>query len=302
MIARLAGAYLAIFALVLIAISVAVYALLAGEYHSLLLPALSTPEGAAVYARTLRRVALAIAGIDLPLLILVGAASWFLAQLSMRPLLEARRREREFVADAAHELRSPLAAIASVAQSARASEDLHEVRPALEQIARSAIDASALIADLLTLARSPAPGLLVREPVDLGAIAQSCASDFAPNAASGGLQLEVHVQSAIVDGDARRLRELTRNLLENALRHASTRIVLETGNDGKRAFLRVSDDGPGVDPAVRERLFERFISGAHSTGLGLAIAQWVAHAHEGTLELEDSPAGASFIASFPAVA
>lgn len=302
MIARLAGAYLAIFALVLAAISVAVYALLAGEYHSLLLPALSTPEGAGVYARTLRRVALAIAGIDLPLLILVGAASWFLAQLSMRPLLEARQREREFVADAAHELRSPLAAIASVAQSVRFSEDQQAVRAAFEQIARTAIDASALIADLLTLARSPAAALLVCEPVDLGAVAQHCASDFAPNAASGGLQLDVRVHSAIVNGDERRLRELVRNLLENALRHASSRIVLETGSDGKRAYLRVSDDGPGVDPAVRERLFERFISGAQSTGLGLAIAQWVTRAHEGTLALEDSPGGASFIASFPAVA
>jgi two-component system, OmpR family, sensor kinase len=63
----------------------------------------------------------------------------------------------------------------------------------------------------------------------------------------------------------------------------------------------VSDDGPGVDPAVRPRLFERFVSGAESSGLGLAIAQWVARAHEGSLALDDRRTGASFVALFPTI-
>jgi two-component system, OmpR family, sensor kinase len=300
-ISRLTAAYLTIFALVLIAISAVVYTLLAAEYHSLLLPALATPEGAAVYANSMRRVLLAIAGADVPLLVVVGLASWFLARLSVRPLLAAQARERAFVADAAHELRSPLAAIATVAQAARAYEDAATIRESLDTIAESAMDASALIADLLTLARSPEPALLVREPVDLAAIAQGCASEFAPRAAAASVVLDLRVRSAIVDGDARRLRELLRNLLENALRHASSSITIEAGTEAKRAFLRVSDDGPGVEPSIRTHLFDRFVSGAQSTGLGLSIAQWVARAHEGTLALDEQRPGASFVALFPAL-
>jgi two-component system, OmpR family, sensor kinase len=287
--------------LVLMAISAVIYALLASEYHSLLLPALATPEGADVYAHSMRRVALTIAGADVPLLVLVGAASWFLARLSVRPLLQAQERERAFVADAAHELRSPLAAISTVAQAARSFDDRDGIRDAFETISQSAIDASAMIADLLTLARSPEPALLVREPVDLAAIAQGCASEFSPRAQAASISLDVRVRSAIVDGDARRLRELLRNLLENALRHATSSITIETGTDGKRAYLRVSDDGPGVEPSLRTHLFERFISGAQSTGLGLSIAQWVARAHEGTLALDEQRSGASFVALFTAL-
>jgi signal transduction histidine kinase len=299
--ARLTGAYLAIFAVVLLAISAAIYALLAGQYHSLLLPALGTPEGAQAYANAMRHVALTIGGFDLPLLVIVGFAAWLLARLSVQPLVEARERERAFVADAAHELRSPLATIATVAQAVRNSEDPQAVREAFETIARSAIDASALIADLLTLARSPQPALLACEPVDLAAIAHACAGEFAPRFAAAGVALDLRAGSAIVNGDARRLRELLRNLLENALRHATSSITVETGTEGNRAMLRVSDDGPGVDPALRQRLFERFVSGAQSSGLGLAIAQWVVRAHEGTLALDEQREGASFVALFAAM-
>ena len=111
------------------------------------------------------------------------------------------------------------------------------------------------------------------------------------------------LEPAIVDGDARRLQELLRNLLENAIRHAASRVTVATGVDAGRATLRVSDDGEGVVPELRERLFERFVSGSTSgSGLGLAIAQWVARAHEGTLALDERAGGASFIASFPVVA
>jgi signal transduction histidine kinase len=299
-IARLVGAYLAIFAVVLAAISLALFFFLGAQYHSLLLPALSTPEGAAVYAHTLRGIALEIGAIDAPLLIVVGIASWALARLSVGPLLAARARERTFIADAAHELRSPLAAIASVAQAARGERDEARVLDAFQTIATTALDASALVGDLLTLARTPQPAMLDREPVDLAAVAHACLREFESRASGAGLQLDLHLQSAIVDGDARRLRELLRNLLENALRHASGRIVVATGIEGGRAYLRVSDDGAGVAAGLRDRLFERFVTGSEGgTGLGLAIARWVASAHEGTLTLEERRPGASFVAQFP---
>ncbi len=303
MIARLVGAYLAIFTLVLAAASFALYFFLAGQYHSLLLPALSTPEGASVYAQDMRRVALEIVAADVPLLVLVGLAAWALARLSLRPLFEAQARERAFIADAAHELRSPLATIASVAQAARADQDPQRLHVVFDTIAKTALEASAMVGDLLTLARSPKPALLQREPVDLAAIAQRCVRELERRARERDVELVMKLEPAIVDGDARRLQELLRNLLENAIRHAASRVTVATGVDAGRATLRVSDDGEGVVPELRERLFERFVSGSTSgSGLGLAIAQWVARAHEGTLALDERAGGASFIASFPVVA
>jgi signal transduction histidine kinase len=302
-IARLVGAYLAIFTVVLAAASFALYLFLAAQYHSLLLPALSTPEGATVYAQTMHKVALEIAAADLPLLVLVGLAAWALARVSLRPLFEAQSRERAFIADAAHELRSPLATIASVAQAARGDEDPARLHDVFDTIAKTALEASAMVGDLLTLARSPKPALLQREPVDLAAVAHACARELEGRARERGIELELQLTPAIVDGDARRLQELLRNLLENAIRHAKSRVTVTTGVDGGRAMLRVGDDGEGVVPELRERLFERFVSGsAGGSGLGLAIAQWVARAHEGTLALDDCEGGTSFIASFPIVA
>jgi signal transduction histidine kinase len=300
-IARLVGAYLGIFALILAVASFALYLFLAGQYHSLLLPALTTPEGAAVYQQTMRNVALEILAADLPLLVLVGIAAWGLARLSLRPLLEAQARERAFIGDAAHELRSPLATIASVAQAAR-GDGAAQKDDALDTIAKTALEASALVGDLLTLARTPKPTLLQREPVDLAAVAHGCIREIEARAQSKGINVERRLDPAIVDGDARRLRELLCNLLENAVRHASSLITVATGVEGGRAVLRVSDDGSGVAPELRERLFDRFVSGSDGgSGLGLAIAQWVARAHEGTLTLDNGGRGASFVAVFPTI-
>ncbi len=302
MIARLVSGYLAIFAAILAALSVVAYLFVGMQYRSLLLPALSTPEGASAYAHAMSRVLVTIVAFDIPLLIVVGIAAWLLARLSVRPMIEARERERAFVADAAHELRSPLAAISTIAQATR-TKAAGDVSEALEVISRTALDASELIAGLLTLARTPAPALLAREPVDLAAVAHEVAREFVPRVASASVVLQVDAGSAIVDGDARRLRELTRNLLENALRHARSHVLLACGAEAGSAFLRVSDDGPGVAPEIRSHLFERYASGSNSgSGLGLAIAQWVARAHEGTLVLEANDGGATFVARFPAIA
>lgn len=300
MIARLVALYLAIFAAVLAALSIGAYVFVGTQYHSLLLPALATPEGAAAYQAAMRRVAITIVAFDIPLLILVGIASWALARISVAPWVFARAREREFIADAAHELRSPLAAISSVAQAAR-NADESSMREALELIVKTSLDASGVISDLLTLARLPSATLLVREPVDLAAIAYDCIGEFRTRAASAGIAIETNVSSAIINGDARRLRELIRNLLENALHHARTSItVLCASNDG-RAHLSVSDDGPGVPLESRDRIFERFFRNgeAAGTGLGLSIAQWVARAHEGTIAVSERTPGASFIVEIP---
>jgi signal transduction histidine kinase len=294
-IARLVASYVAIFAVVLFALSLGAYVFVGSQYHSLLLPALATPEGQVAYSNAMRRVALTIAAFDTPLLVVVGIASWLLARISMAPLNSARERERQFVADAAHELRSPLATIAAVAQS---SGDLN-------LIARTALDASSTIADLLTLARQPNPQLLRREPVDLALIAQVCVEEFRPRALASSIALDSDLHSVIVEGDERRLRELIRNLLENALRHASQTISITCGALDAAATLSVRDDGDGVKPSDREHIFERFFHGdgaVSGTGLGLAIARWVATAHEGTIGVSDANPGAEFSVTLRALA
>ena len=219
LIARTSALYLLIFICVLAALDAGAYAFVMREYASLLQPALQTPEGATALASAMRKVALTIALLDVPLILVVGGASYLLARATLAPIFAARERERVFAADVAHELRSPLAEIASVAQAARAGAT-PESRVAFDAIAANALDTSVIISDLLTLARDPGLGVLQCEPVDLAAIVTRCARDAAGVAAARGVRVEISPVSAIVDGDERRLRELARNLLENGVRHA----------------------------------------------------------------------------------
>jgi signal transduction histidine kinase len=299
---RTAALYLCVFICVLAALSAGAYAFVAREYVSMLQPALGTPEGSAALSAALRRVALTIAEIDVPLVIVVGAASYFLARAAIAPLEAARERERRFAADAAHELRSPLTAIATIAQAARAPAT-PESRASFEAIARSAFEASAVVSDLLTLARDPAPRALHCEPVDLATIVGLAARATRPIADERGIALDVAPSSAIVDGDERRLRELARNLLENAIRHAVKTVRVTSRRTGRLAEIVVEDDGPGIPQDERERVFERFYRRANDgsgTGLGLAIVRWIANAHGGGVAVDQSPAGgARFVAGFP---
>jgi len=259
---------------------------LAGREHDLLEPVLGTPEGSAVYAAALRKNALALALLDLPLLLVAGAAAYALAAISVRPLVAAREREARFAAEAAHELRTPLARIASVAQSARGAGDAAR-DDALDRIAAAAVEASATIGDLLALVREERVAPRLSEPVDLGTLARA-AVDGAPR---DGLRHDVEIaDESWVEGDERRLRRLVENLLENAARHARTVVRVRVGPDGARVALSVEDDGPGVPPELRERIFERFVRAdddERGSGLGLAICRAIARAHGGDVVLEE---------------
>lgn len=302
MIVRLALRYLLVFALVLAALSAGAYWFMGVEYRSLLAPALGTPEGMLTYHSQMRDVALRILVFDAPLLLVVGLASYWLATESIQPLLEARERERSFAADAAHELRSPLATIASVAQASAADAPPKEAA-AFGTIAQAALDASSLVADLLTLARSASGTLLACEPVDVGAIASAVSKEFAPIADARHLALQTKIESAIVNGDERRLRELLRNLLENAMRHARSSVRVVTARNGKSVELLVQNDGEPVEGESRTRIFQRFYKGAGSesgSGLGLAIVSWIARAHGGEAFVRDpADPGAEFVVRLP---
>jgi signal transduction histidine kinase len=303
LIARTSALYLLVFVCVLAALDAGAYAFMAREYASWLQPALGTPEGSTALAAAMRRVIVTIALFDVPLIVIVGLASYVLARATLAPIFAARERERIFSSDVAHELRSPLAAIASVAQAARETAS-PESREAFDTIASDALDASAIVTDLLTLARDPGHAALQCEPVDLAAVVARCARDAAEQARAGGVRIESSTNSAIVDGDERRLRELTRNLLENAVRHAHSWVRIASLHDGRSCAIVVEDDGDGIPPEDRERVFERFFRRGDDpagTGLGLAIVRWIANAHYGSVSVSNGTSGgARFTATLPA--
>jgi two-component system OmpR family sensor kinase len=280
----------------LLALDAAAFWYLAGREHDLVEPLLGTPVGQTVYAIALRRDALALALLDLPLLVVCGIASYALAVVSVRPLIEAREREARFAAEAAHELRTPLARIAGLAQSGRRVADPAARDDAFDRIIATAIDASGTISDLLALVREERVAPKLSEPVDLGAVARTTVDA----AQHGGVAYDVRVQDGCwVEGDERRLRRLAQNLLENADRHARERVTVGVARDGVLVALSVEDDGPGVPAEVRERIFERFVRGdddERGSGLGLAICRAIARAHGGDVALEGR---SRFVARLP---
>lgn len=285
---RLTLSFLGVFLIVILALSVLAYVLIAGSYRATLGPALSSPEGRIGLALALRSVALSVGALDLALALAVGAISYALARAAVHPLALSRAREAQFAADAAHELRTPLGTIASVAQAAAGAGPDEQSR-ALRVAAAAALEASDLIGDLLTLARDPNARALAREPVDLAALTHAVVGETYSETRGRGVAFELALESVIVDGDERRLRQLLRNLLGNAIRHARSRIDIRIAAGGRLARLEIEDDGTGVDDATRAHLFERFAKGADSdgNGLGLAICRWIARSHAGEVVLED---------------
>ena len=200
--------------------------------------------------------------------------------------------ERRFTADAAHELRTPIAAIRAQAQVALGeSEDLAR-RHALAATLTGCDRASRLVDQLLTLARleagQAAPGTV---PVDLAALVRREAAALAPQALDKQQVLEVEAVECLVRGDATLLGVLVRNLLDNAIRYSpnGARVQLSLGEDAAGVQLRVQDSGPGLAEADRLRLGERFFrvlgSGQGGSGLGWSIVRRIVAAHGWTVQV-----------------
>lgn len=161
-----------------------------------------------------------------------------------------------------------------------------------------------IVADLLLLARSDASSEPVREEVDLGNVAREAAVEAAALAEDHGLAVDAPA-GTLVSGDGDELHRLVLNLVENAALHtpAGTRISVKVGREGGRAKLVVEDDGPGIEPEQRKRIFDRFVrrggDSGSSTGLGLAIVRAVAESHGGSVTLADAAPGSRFTVSLP---
>ncbi|HQW67308.1 MAG TPA: HAMP domain-containing sensor histidine kinase, partial [Gemmatimonadales bacterium] len=214
-------------------------------------------------------------------------------------------RQRAFLADAAHELRTPIAIVRSEADAALASPTGTAVeRAVLVRIAAEADRMGRLVSDLLLLARSDGERPSQRVPLYLDDLAEQSLRRIRalPSAAGRELRLGAFEATPIV-GDPPLLERAIVALLENALIHGGTgRIDLEVVPVGSQARLTVRDHGQGIPPDARELVFERFSRldpERPGTGLGLAIARWIASHHDGTLSVEEASPGARFVLTLP---
>jgi signal transduction histidine kinase len=214
-------------------------------------------------------------------------------------------RQREFAADASHELRTPVAGLRLRLEEARLypedSELTEVVKDALSDLDRL----ESILTDLLLLARLETDATRAVGPVNLTELA-TCAA--AQSERSGRLPVRLAVDPAVtVDGVSGQLARALSNLLDNAQRHAEHVVTVALGHDAHTAELTVTDDGAGIPAHEREHVFERFArldtarGRKHGgTGLGLAIAREIARAHGGTLEACDAPSGgARFVLRLP---
>lgn len=206
---------------------------------------------------------------------------------------DALIRERTLTADAAHELRTPLAALRLQAQVALRSTGSAERAAALDELLEGTDRAARMVDSVLMLARYDArrSGDLMQARVDLSMLANLVAREFQPLASQQGTDLVLAVARTVVIGDEDALAIALRNLVGNALRYARQEIRIEVGESPDGALLAVRDDGRGFATEVAERAFDRFFRGPDKsevnggTGLGLALVRRIADLHHGSVRI-----------------
>ena len=205
--------------------------------------------------------------------------------------------QQHFVADAAHELRTPLAALRLQAQSLDRADTLDARRVAVRRLTAGIDRATRLVEQLLILARQEATAAsgAVTRPVDLADLARRTVADLAGVAAAKGIDLGVQqADPAAIDGQPDALQILLRNLVDNAIKYTPNggTVDISVLSEPERVTVQVEDSGPGIPPDERERVFDRFYrvagSEAAGSGLGLAIIKAIAERHGATLVLGES--------------
>lgn len=213
-------------------------------------------------------------------------------------LAKALRSQREFVANASHQLRTPLTGLRLRLEAASLKADDPEVERELVAAERETVRLARLLSELLTLARErerPEP-----EEVSLGEVARSAQERWEGPAETGGRRLLLEGEGdAVVAATEADLAVIVDNLVENALNYSpvASTVTIEWGADGESARLAVLDQGPGIDPAERDQVFERFYrgeaarGGAEGTGLGLSVVEALAARWGGSVRLAGRPEG-----------
>lgn len=222
-----------------------------------------------------------------------------------RAALQAEQRLRDFLSDAAHELRTPVAGMQAAAESLLRNQSSRAGREELAvHVVREARHAARLVDDMLLMSRVDEGLDLMRSPLDLAEAARTASSRPQLH---DGVTIEVEGDGTFVLADPDRIAQVLGNLLANACRVADT-VRISVGVEGGDAVLEVTDDGPGVPPADRERIFERMVRldegrdrHAGGVGLGLPVARGIAAAHGGSLTCEEATRGARFRLVLPAL-
>ena len=219
-------------------------------------------------------------------------------------LRQTLQTQRQFMADASHELRTPVSVIQSTADITLAREDRDEsdYREALGSVGSEARRLGRLVDDMLVLARADTGGYpLRREHVYLNELVVDCRKTVDVLARKRDVSVGTFSAADVpFRGDESLLRRMILNLMQNAVAYtrAGTAVVVDVSPNGRHAFIRVTDEGEGIPEADRERIFDRFAQldaarRSAGVGLGLPIARWIAEVHGGRLELEASGSNGS---------
>jgi len=223
---------------------------------------------------------------------LVASLNGLLARLE-----QALERERGFIADAAHELRTPLTAVGLQVQVLERVPDGSQRSEALARLKAGVERAVRLVGQLLDLARQDAAAERPQVRVDLAALAREVVVEQSDHAVARGIDLGLDAGAAQAQGDPHALRVALGNLVDNAIRYTPSggKVDVRVGTEDGAAVVEVIDTGPGIPPAERERVFERFRRGEGAartgSGLGLAIVREIAGRHGAAVELADRAGG-----------
>jgi len=231
----------------------------------------------------------------------------------VRPLLDALndllsrlsvtlQHERAFIADAAHELRSPLTALSLQMQALASADSETERREAADQLGSGVARATRLVEQLLTLARHQRPAAVAPDTVALDQLARDTVTALLPLADSRQIDLGITgAEPATVQGDADALGAMLRNLVDNATRYTprggrvDVAVLWEPDAAGNRPVVEVRDSGPGIPASERERVFDRFYrvpgTATAGSGIGLSIVKAIAERHDASIELGPGDGG-----------
>jgi len=214
----------------------------------------------------------------------------------LQRLEDSAHRQRRFVADASHELRSPLAGIRTTLEVGLAHPDRAPWPVIAQRAAEQSIRLEQLLQELMILAKADEQALTGRlEETDVRPLLTDLVRDLPATATSIQVTLPPHLQTV---GNPRNLTRLFGNVLDNAVRHAATTVKIAGWATGPHIIIEISDDGPGIPDCERERIFDRFVRldssrvrTTGSSGLGLALAREIASAHHGDIQAADHPDG-----------
>jgi signal transduction histidine kinase len=247
-------------------------------------------------------------------MILVGGASWWLAGLAMQPIYKSYKQIEQFTADAAHELRTPLAASLATVESALLLSEINdrEARDVLTTIERQHRRLTQLVADLLLLARMDRQPTPLHHQCCLNDLVSDLVEELAALAIAAKLMLALEIRTKIplqVLGDEDQLYRLVTNLIVNAIQStpANGKVTVILEQSDRHAVIEIRDTGIGIAASEQQRIFDRFyrVEGDRSrtsggSGLGLAIAMAIARTHHGNLTVQSELGkGSTFIIQLP---